>query len=400
MLQRRTLLTWPLAAASLPALPLPVWAQDDRWGAARGYPSGLDGGLTRDAALRVGNYSGGFERLLPHHVIRAGGSASALQSTPLRDFKYRWGFVSRTPEDYLQRWPVTGLLICRGPDILLEEYRMGRSADMRLTSWSMAKSVTSLLLGICLDRGLIRSFDDTAERYVPQLQGTLHGGTTLRNLANMSSGAEISHERDNATLYPAAFMGRQSSIRRTVAGWNQRREPQGRTYNYNELCPLTVGLVLRAVTGGSLAALTQEHLWQPMGAEADATWLTDSEGGEFNCIGFAARLRDWARLGLLVADRGRVGERQVVSPNWIRECTQWSEQDAQCRFGYAMPRAGYKAFMWHARSDGSWLFFNGHHGQRVLVDMNTRTVLVQTAVEHEGPWQTELFDMFQAATRL
>ena len=284
--------------------------------------------------------------------------------------------------------------------MLFERYRMGRTPETRFTSWSMAKSVTSLLLGICIDRGLIKSLDDPAEQYVPELQGTLHGTTTLRNLANMSSGAEVLHDRDNPSIYSSAFMSRQSSIKRTVAAWNQRREEQGRTYNYNELCPLTLGMVIRKVTGMSMSAFAETALWQPMGAEADATWLTDSERNEFNCIGLAARLRDWARIGLLVADRGLVGGRQIVSEAWIRECTQWTEKDKQGRVGYAMPHAGYKALMWHAKSDGSWLYFNGHHGQRVIIDMVSKTVLVQTAVDHEGNWQEELFAMFNAATKL
>jgi hypothetical protein len=348
----------------------------------------------------VGNYSGGFERAFPHHVLKASDNPRPLNSSPITDFSYRWGLFNKTPDEYLDRWPATGLLICKGDDIIVERYRMGRTAEMRFTSWSMAKSVTSLLLGICIDRGLIKSFDDTAEQYLPELKGTLHGSVTLRNLANMSSGAEVLHDRDNPAIYPSAFMSRQASIMRTVASWNQRREDQGRTYNYNELCPLTLGLVIRKVAGTSLSVFAESALWQPMGAQANATWLTDSEKGEFNCIGFAAQLRDWARLGLLMADRGQAGGRQVVSESWIRECTHWTDRDRQCRFGTAMPRAGYKALMWHAKSDGSWLYFNGHHGQRVIVDMNQRTVLVHTAVEHEGQWQAEVFEMFNAATKL
>ena len=88
---------------------------------------------------------------------------------------------------------------------MFESYQFDRKPDMRLTSWSMAKSVTSLLLGICIDRGLVRSIDDKAEDYVPYLKGTLHGGTSLRNLANMSSGAAILHDRDNPTHLSAGL---------------------------------------------------------------------------------------------------------------------------------------------------------------------------------------------------
>ena len=395
-MHRREFLAGGLAAALCAQ---PAWAAET-WGADQGYPTGWGGEFSRWPAYRVGNYSGGFEQMFPVHRIAPAERSIPWEETPLRDFRYRWGFSQKTPEQYLDQWPATGLLIARDGHILHESYRHARTAQMRLTSWSMAKSVTSLLLGICLDQRLIESYDDPAERYVPELAGTLHGGISLRHLSNMSSGAQILHDRDNAQIYPSAFTGRGTSIRRTVARWNWRREDPGRTYNYNELCPLTLGMVIRQVTGQSMAAFAERVLWQPMGAESQATWTTDFEGNEFNCIGFAATLRDWARLGRLVAQRGQMNGVQVVSEAWIRECTRWTERDQQVRHGVASPYFGYKAHMWHNQPDGSRLYFNGHHGQRVIIDLPTRTVLAHTAVDHQGNWQAELFSMFEAATRL
>jgi CubicO group peptidase (beta-lactamase class C family) len=395
-MRRRSLLL-SAATAGLPGL---AAAQSDPWGVDAGYPTGWSEGFNRGTRTRVGNYSGGYESMFPHHVIAAPATALPLDTALLPDFKYRWGLFSRTPADYMQRWPVTGLLIVRKASVVVERYGHARTAAMRLTSWSMAKSVTALLLGICLDRKLIDSYDDPAEKYLPELAGTLHGQTTLRNLSNMSSGADIVHDRDNPTIYPEAFIGRSSSIRRTVAGWNRRREEQGQRYNYNELCPLTLGLVMRKVTGGSLSQFAEEALWKPLGAEADATWTTDAERQEFNCIGFAARLRDWARLGMLVAGRGELGGRRIVSQRWIDECTQWGPLDRQVRVGVAGPAFGYKAHMWHSKPDGSRLSFVGHHGQRVVIDMPSQTVLVHTAVDHQGDWLTELRTLMDAAVEL
>ncbi len=386
--------------SALPALAPPVWAQTaDKWGASRGYPIGLAGGLNRETVYRVGNYAGGFERLFPHRSIAPSATPMPWREAPVNDLRYRWGLSQKSPDDYLASWPVTGLLVARDGQILLERYRFDRTAAMRLTSWSMAKSVTSLLLGICLDRGLIASYDDEAQKYLPELHGTLHGGVTLRNLSNMSSGAAVLHDRDNNIIYPGAFMGTGADIGIVVARWNRREEEQGRRYNYNELCPLTLGMVIRRVTGRSMSEFAQEVLWQPLGAQDMATWTTDSQRNEFNCIGFAATLRDWGRLGTLVANRGRAGNTQVISEKWVREFTNWGPLDAQVRHGVAGPSFGYKAHMWHHKPDGSRLYFNGHHGQRLAVDMPTRTVLVQTAVEHEGNWHAEMQAMFDAFTR-
>lgn len=398
-MKRRSLL---LSAAALPLLHAGIAGASEVWGQTLGYPSGW-GSPPRwegNKPYRVGNYSGGYEKMFPVTTIAAPAQPSLLAVNLRNDLSYRWGFANKTVSEYIKGLPVTGLLIARHGVILAEHYQFDRQPSMRLTSWSMAKSVTSLLLGICMDRGLIRSIDDTAQTFVDTLKGTLHGSITLRNLANMSSGAAILHNRDNPVIYPKAFIGKNTDLELTVKDWNTSEGPQGMRYNYNELCPLTIGMVLRQVTGKTLAAFCQDVLWQPMGAEADASWLTDSKGNEFNCIGFAARLRDWARLGQLVAQNGVMAGTQVVSERWINECASWSDKDAQVRHGVAMNGMGYKYFFWPPKADGSWMMMNGHHGQRVLVDRKTQTVMVQTAVDHEGPWQQEFFELFGAATRL
>jgi hypothetical protein len=147
------------------------------------------------AKHRVGNFVNvpgqGFESVFPHNTIRADPTTSAPLAAALKpDFSYEYNGQRRTPADYLDTWPVTGLFIGRGDEIWLEEYRYARDGDMRFTSWSMAKSVTSLLLGVAVDRGLISSLDDTPDMYVPELKGSYHGAVTLRNLCNMSSGAK------------------------------------------------------------------------------------------------------------------------------------------------------------------------------------------------------------------
>ncbi len=389
---------WPGLVAAQPA---------GDWGGAQGYPTGWGptGQVPRwegYPAYRAGNYSGGFEAMFRHHRIAAPAQASPLQATPVA-VNYRWGFGRRSVQDYLDQWPVTGLLIARQGRVWSEHYRFGRDASMRLTSWSMAKSVTSLLVGIALDQGLIRSLDDLPQDYVPELQGALHGQIPLRHLLNMSSGADVVHERDPVRIDVPALLGWPQArtvgtdVNRVVRGWRGTLEAPGVRFNYNELCPLTLGMVLRAVSQTSLAQFAQTQLWQPMGAEADASWLTDALGREYNCVGFAARLRDWARLGQLVAQQGEMGGRQIVSKAWLADCASHGPQDAQVRHGTMRADMGYKNFFWHPRPGGVWLMMNGHHGQRVLIDRASQTVLVQTALSHEGPWQRELFALFEAA---
>ncbi|MEI6761410.1 MAG: serine hydrolase, partial [Betaproteobacteria bacterium] len=412
MLRRRPLLIAAAGSALLGSgaafWPKPATAQPaGDWGGPQGYPTGWGppGQVPRwegYPAYRAGNYAGGFEAMFRHHRITAPAQASPLTATPT-PVSYRWGVGRRTITDYLDQWPVTGLLIARQGQVWAEHYRFGRDASMRLTSWSMAKSVTSLLVGIALDQGLIRSLDDLPQDYVPELQGTLHGQVPLRHLLNMSSGADVVHERDPVRIDVPALLGWPQArtvgtdVNRVVREWRGSLEAPGVRFNYNELCPLTLGMVLRAVSGSSLAQFAQTQLWQPMGAEADASWLTDALGREYNCVGFAARLRDWARLGQLVAQQGEMQGRQIVSKAWLADCASHGPQDQQVRYGTMRADMGYKNFFWHPRPGGAWLMMNGHHGQRVLIDRASQTVLVQTALSHEGPWQRELFALFEAA---
>ncbi len=273
---------------------------------------------------------------------------------------------------------------------------------MRFQSWSMAKSVTSLLMGIALDKGFIQSIDDLPEKYVPQLQGTLLGGIAMRHLLNMSSGVDVVHERDPYRIdVPALLSPGPTSVGRVVIGWKDKKEEPGIRFNYTELCPLTIGMVIRSASQQTLAQFAQHHLWQPMGAEGKATLLTDSQGFEFNCVGFGAQLRDWARLAQLVAQKGRMGSTQVVSKSWIEDCTKHGTQDAQVAYGKARPNTGYKNFFWHNHPQGRWLAMNGALGQKVLIDMETETVLIHTSVSDEvGPWTGDLFPLFVASTKL
>lgn len=392
-----------LAVAGCVTTEGPAAAAADRWGGAQGYPSGWGppGQLPRWEAYpeyRAGNYSGGYEQMFRNNLIRVGAAVAPMASTRK---------ASRPvpgAEAYARAWPITGLLIARDGEILFEHYGYGRRPDMRQTSWSMAKSVTALLFGIARDRGLVRDIDDVAEDYVPTLKGTLHGRVKLRHLLNMSSGAEVDHARDPVRIDVPALLGFPEArtvgtdVERVVRGWDAVREPPGTRYNYNELCPLTIGMVIRSASGGTLAQFAQEHLWQPLGAEGDASWLTDSLGREYNSVGFAARLRDWARLGQLIAQRGRMGNRQIVSADWIEACRSWGPQDRQVVYGTVRVDSGYKNFFWHPRPDGRWLVMNGHHGQRVAVDIASRTVMAQTALSHDGPWSREFYALFERAT--
>ena len=149
------------------------------YGASHGYPIGDRSTFFRIPFL-VGSQSH-LDQIFEGRLIRRATTPSRLarvNSEPA--LRYEFEGETRTLDDYLAHNPATGLLIARGETILIERYQYGRNDRHRFTSWSMAKTVTSMLVGIAIAEGHIRSVDDLAAAYVPALRGTEYGRTSLR----------------------------------------------------------------------------------------------------------------------------------------------------------------------------------------------------------------------------
>ena len=158
-----------------------------------------------------------------------------------------------------------------------------------MTSFSMAKTIVAMLVGIALSEGAIQSLDDRAEKYVPELKGTPYGETSIRHLLTMSSGIRFSETYsgtdDVATLVRLSVLGESDGGAATVMPFRTRERPAGERYHYSSADTQVLGLVLRAATGRPLADYLSEKIWQPMGAEADASWLIDKGGYEIGLRG-------------------------------------------------------------------------------------------------------------------
>jgi CubicO group peptidase (beta-lactamase class C family) len=363
------------------------------------YPDWNRSGRWNQDIYNVAKNSGGIEKTLPYNRIRRSDSEYTLSESIQKDISYGTGFSKKGLNEYLYRKPVTSLVVSKENKIIYENYGFDRTREMRMHSWSMAKSITAILLGICIDKKLIISYDDEALKYVGDLRNSYHGTLTIRNLSNMSSGADIIHEKGNQQIYPNALLNLDSNITKVVQNWNDSKEKQGTRFNYNELCALTVGLIIKSVTGQNLSQFAEEHLWSKIGASADATWITDSTKSEFNCIGFNAITRDWIKLGSMLVHNGSINGNQILSESWIKEMTTWGERDQQVKFGNMSRQTGYKCFLWHWRSDGSLASFNGAQGQRLLMDFKTKAVILQTAVD-ELEWMPELIEINDAIGKL
>lgn len=286
-------------------------------------------------------------------------------------------------DGYLDRNAVTGLLIAQGDTILTERYQYDRTDRMRLTSFSMAKTVVALLVGLAKQDGLINSLDDPAERYVPALAGREYGRTSLRALLTMSSGVKFREDYDgidDAARLSMATFGRQSAGgAAAVTAFNDRIAPPGVRWYYASAETFVLALLVRAVFGRPLMAVVQERLWQPMGAEADATWLTDKSGLEIGYMGFNAVLRDYARLGMMLANGGRAGGRQLVDARWVTSMSTPAFLPSQTGrpFGY-----GFQTWTLPGQKPTFALF--GVRGQFIFIEPKRQLVMVNTAVRSDA----------------
>jgi CubicO group peptidase (beta-lactamase class C family) len=302
-----------------------------------------------------------------------------------------------SPIDYVSRNPVTGLLIAKDDQILFEHYQYARTDHDRFVSQSMVKSIIGLLIGVAITEGAIKSVDDTTEAYVPGFRGTEYGRTPIRDLLHMSSGVDFGETRDGGRdlnslwngmgiAFPATKIGTVKSI----VQFNQRIAPAGTRFYYASIEPDVLGMVLHNAVNKSASDYLREKVWKPVGAEADARWLIDAEGFELAHFGFNAVLRDYARIGRLLAHDGAWDGKQIVPAQWMIDATTLRASDSYLLPGRATKKFGYGYLLWLFPGERRQFALLGYKGQYVCVDPVSKLVMVHTAVEYpiynEEPW--------------
>ena len=236
----------------------------DAYGRADGYPRCTGWVYIRDTACRVGALSL-FDELFPARAIAAGPQVSPLRRALAEpDIRYTWNGESRTLDQYLNTHHVTGFLVAKGDSIHVERYQYGRTDTHRFTTFSIAKSVIGLLIGIALEEGAIRSIDDPAEAYVPGLKDTEFGRTPIKALLQMASGVSFreTYTDANSDIYTLADLtvgqdpgGSLAALKR----FNTRAAKPGERFNYSSADSLVLGLVLTGATGRTRRRLRQRE---------------------------------------------------------------------------------------------------------------------------------------------
>ena len=349
-------------------------------GKDRGYPIGTPVTWFNDERVRVGSFSH-LDSILPYRRLPRADSPRAL---PVAATTPEYTYTGGTIDDFLARRRVTGLMVIKDGLVQIERYQYGRTSEHRLLSNSMAKSITSIAVGIALQEGRIRSLDENAAVYVPELANSAYGETPIRALLRMSSGVPFSERYDgNDDLM--TYLSRQFSDGTISAlrSFSARDVPAGQRFQYASVETIVLGFVVRGATGQTLSDYVADRLWRPMGAEADATWIIDPGGVEYAWGQVNASLRDWGRLATLLADDGARDGKQIIPRNYLIEATDFNRHPSAFAPRIASLYFGYGYQFWTFPGESRRFALLGAFGQSIFVDPQLRLALIITAVERD-----------------
>lgn len=349
----------------------------------------------------------GMDRIFATRVVPRSGPVFELSPpTAPFDVTYELEGKRKTAEDLMTTTDGTGLLVLHGDRILHESYGPGAGPKTLLMSMSVGKSFTSTLIGLARAEGKIASFDDPVTKYLPEFTGTGYDGVSIRHILEMSSGIDYdeSYEwgEDSDTyrlLRPA--IDQKETFADVARSFGRKREP-GTKFEYVSNDTLVLGILLARVTGTSLSSYMAEHLWGPLGAEADARWILDREGDtgvEMAFGGFNSTLRDYGRFGLLMAHDGKWRGEQLLPEGWVAEATV--PRDPHVDYGKLIPEypLGYGYQWWCFPGPDHSFTGQGIHGQFVMVNPVLDLVVVKTSA-WPVPWddakERETYAFFHA----
>jgi CubicO group peptidase (beta-lactamase class C family) len=336
-----------------------------------------DGTLTPEQAVRTYR---NIDRILPTRTVARSATPIPLPPAdrPLRAVRFSDAGRRYTLDEYLELNRVAGLLVLKDGRIALERYRFGNTRRTRWMSMSVAKSISSTLVGAAVKDGRIALLSDPVIKYVPSLAGSAYDGASVKDVLTMSSGVRWSETQTDPTtdrrrLLEAQISQVPGSSLAVMRALTRAAEP-GTVWNYSTGETYVVGAVVQGAVGKPLATYLSERIWSRFGMEADANWWIDSPDGlEMGGTGFSATLRDYGRFGLFFLNGGIAAGEAVLPSGWMQEATNPLALRGGARLAY-----GYLWWLGQtpdARRDGAFSAM-GLCGQFLYINPTARVVIV------------------------
>ena len=266
------------------------------------------------------------------------------------------------------------LLVVHDGKLRLERHGLGFDGGGRWTSFSVAKSITSTLVGAAIRDGHIRSMDDKVSDYLPAMKGSAYDDVSIRQLLTMTSGVRWNEDYADPASDVARFNNHapEPGVDALVSYLRRlpREAPAGTRWHYSTGETNLVGVLLGEATKKPLSTYLSEKIWVPAGMEQPATWILSRTGREISGCCIQAATRDLARFGIFILGGARVGTTSIVPDGWLGEAT--SE-----RVGIGQPGRGY-GYQWWTSADGSFAA-RGIFGQGLFIDPKRRIVIASHA---------------------
>ena len=274
---------------------------------------------------------------------------------------------------YLAGQRSAALLVLHKGQLRLERYGLGFDAEGRWTSFSVAKSFTSTLVGAAVRDGHIR-LEEKVSHYLPQMKGSAYDDVSVRQLLTMTSGVRWNEDYSDPQSDVAQFNNHKSTdgSPAIVSYLRQlpREAPPGERWLYSTGETNLVGILLEQATGKNLSTLLQEKIWQPAGMERQATWLLSKTGQEISGCCLQASARDYARFGQFILEGARVQGQPLLPDDWLAKATTH-----QADIG--LPGRGY-GYQWWTYDNGSFTA-RGIFGQGIFIDPQRQLVIVSNS---------------------
>jgi CubicO group peptidase (beta-lactamase class C family) len=320
------------------------------------------------------------------------------------DVFYKFNKKHNKMSELLERTETNGIIVVKDNKIIYEKYFQGNTHLDKNTSWSLAKSFTSALVGIAIADGYIGSVNDPVTQYIPELKQSGYRNVPIKHILQMSSGVKFSENYDEPSsdineLLPKIFL-QMKSIKQVVRDFPSERR-SGESFHYMSLDAQILGLLVERATGQSISTYFETKLWKPLGAESDAFWLTDNHKTELTFCCVNATLRDYAKFGLLYLNNGHFNGRQIVPQTWVKESV--IPDSPYLKAGVTSEeygRWGYQYQWWVPTGSKGDYSAVGVWGQYIYINPQANLVIVKTSSGVTTPKEDdEVIALFRAIAK-
>ncbi len=289
-----------------------------------------------------------MEKIAPVRVIKRGETVHPLPLASAQiDATFTAGDKSYNTESYMREFRASGVLVIKNGRIVLERYGLGRGPKDRWTSFSVAKSVTSTLIGAAVKDGKIKSLDDRVTQYIPELKGSAYDDVTVRQLITMTSGVKWneSYTDPNSDVAKVGLSILEPGVNPVVSYMRRlpREAAPGAKFVYKTGETDLAGILLSNAVGEPLAQYLSDKVWRPYGMEQDGIWVEDVAGHERGGCCISMTLRDYGRMGQFMLDHGVADGHEVVPAGWTEDATARHVADPPYGYFWWIVSGGYEA---------------------------------------------------------